>query len=128
MAASIACAFVVNLRTRDRTPFYYPYNSGICGWSGGSGEQRSMSLFKTYAELTQEIRYPRSKTSGFNVSSVYVLKTDMDLCSSVDAVPAIDHRESNRSSTVLMPRPNSIYYHTEQPNHYTVFSNPFTIK
>jgi len=38
-----------------------------------------MSLFKTWAELRQESRYTRSKASGFNVSSAYVLKSDMDL-------------------------------------------------
>jgi len=31
-------------------------------------------------------RYTRSKASGFNVSSAYDLKGDMDLCSPVDAV------------------------------------------
>ena len=44
-----------------------------------------MSLFKTWAELRQESRYTRSKASGFNVSSAYVLKSDMDLYSPVDA-------------------------------------------
>ena len=34
----------------------------------------------------QESRYTKSKTSGFNVSSGYVLKSDMDRCSLVDAV------------------------------------------
>jgi len=46
-----------------------------------TGEQRSMSLFKAWTELRQESRYTRSKASGFNVSSAYVLKSDMDLCS-----------------------------------------------
>jgi len=45
-----------------------------------------MSLFQTWAELRQESRYTRSKASGFNVSSAYVLKSDMDLYSPVDAV------------------------------------------
>jgi len=45
-----------------------------------------MSHFKTWAELRQESRYTRLKASGFNVSSAYVLKSDMDLYSPVDAV------------------------------------------
>jgi len=50
-----------------------------------------MSLFKTWAELRQESRYTRPKASGFNVSSAYVLKSDMDLCSPVDAGTSIQH-------------------------------------
>jgi len=45
-----------------------------------------MSLFKAWAELRQESGYTRSKASGFNVSSAYVLKGDMDLCPPVDVV------------------------------------------
>ena len=35
----------------------------------------------------QESRYTKSKKSGFNVSSVYVLKSDMECSFPVDVVP-----------------------------------------
>ena len=38
------------------------------------------------AQAGKWIRYTRSKASGFNVSSAYVLKGDMDLCPPVDVV------------------------------------------
>ena len=54
--------------------------------TASAGERRSMSLFKTWTELRQEVRYTRPKASSLNVSTAYVMKADMDLCALVGAV------------------------------------------
>ena len=54
--------------------------------TASTGKEHSMPLFKTQAELMQESRYTKSKKSGFNVSSVYVLKSDMECSFPVDVV------------------------------------------